>query len=129
MYNAGRVAETFDCSWLDVRKCIMIARNYLLLRNIGAAVNPQHYTLIDLATSTKSVREAVFRLSAEGTFIFRRKAQRSLHAFVSRDDRIIRNPDDFRVLAKVAASGDGDFLKSVTSGSLSLEEASEQTRA
>src|SRR5437667_2012838 len=33
---ANRVAETFDSSTKDVRKSIMVARNYILLRKIKA---------------------------------------------------------------------------------------------
>jgi hypothetical protein len=123
--TAGRVAETFDCSTKDVRKSIMIARNYMLLRKIGADVNPDHYTLIDLATATRSVREAVFDLSDEH-FHFSEKGAEKFARLCVEEDRVIRNPDDFRVLAKVAASGDGDFLKSVISGSQTLEEAAER---
>ena len=123
--TASRVAETFDSSTKDVRKSIMIARNYMLLRTIGADVNPQHYTLIDLATATRSVRESVFELSDE-YFHFSEKGAEKFARLCVEDDRIIRNPNDFRVFAKVAASGDGDFLKSVVSGSQSLEEADER---
>jgi hypothetical protein len=123
--TAGRVAETFDSSTKDVRKSIMIARNYMLLRKIGADVNPQHYTLIERATATRSVREAVFELSDE-YFHFSQKGAEKFARLCIEEEKIIRNPDDFRVFAKVAASGDGDFLKSVISGSQSLEEADER---
>jgi len=119
---ANRVAETFDSSTKDVRKSIMVDRNYILLRKIKANVDPQHYTLIDLATVTRSVREAVFDLSDE-CFHFSEKGAEKFAQLCIEDDRIIRNPDDFRVFAKVAATGDGDFLKAVTSGSQTLEEA------
>jgi len=88
-------------------------------------VNPQHYTLIDLATSTRSVREAVFDLS-DDYFHFSEKGAEKFARLCVEEERIIRNPDDFRVFAKVAASGDGDFLKSVVSGSQTLEEAGER---
>jgi hypothetical protein len=123
--TASRVAETFDSSTKDVRKNIMIARNYMLLRKIGADVNPQHYTLIDLATATRSVRESLFELSDE-YFHFSEKGAEKFARLCVEEDRIIRNPDDFRVFSKVAASGDEDFLKSVISGSQTLEEADER---
>lgn len=123
--TAGRVAETFDCSTKDVRKSIMIARNYMLLRKIGADVNPQHYTLINLATATRSVREPVFELSDE-YFHFSEKGAERFARLCIEDDKTINNPDDFRVFAKVAASGDGDFLNAVISGSQSLEDAEER---
>ena len=124
MVAAGRVAETFDCSIKDVRKSIMIARNYMLLRKIRADVNPQHYTLIELATVTRSVREDVFDLTDE-CFHFSERGAEKFARLCIEEDRVIRNPDDFRVFAKVAATGDGDFLKSVISGSQTLDEASE----
>ena len=123
--TASRVAETFDSSTKDVRKSIMIARNYMLLRKIGADVNPQHYTLIDLATATRSVRQSVFELS-DDYFHFSEKGAERFAGLCVENDRTIRNPDDFRVFAKVAGSGDGDFLNSVISGSQSLEEAQER---
>src|ERR1044071_4961072 len=57
---AQRVADNFGSSTKEVRKTIMIARNYLLLRKRRAAVTPEHYSLIDLATCTRSVNESIF---------------------------------------------------------------------
>jgi hypothetical protein len=123
--TAARVSETFDCSTKDVRKSIMIARNYMLLRAIGADVNPQHFTLIDLATCTRSVREKVFCLS-ETSFHFSQKGAEMFARLCVEEDRIVRNPDDFRVIAKTAASGDGELLTDVLSGELSLADAGDR---
>lgn len=123
--TAGRVAETFDCSTRDVRKNIMIARNYMLLRSIGAEVTPEHYTLINLATCTHSVREQIFELS-DIFFHFKKKGAEAFARLCIEDDRIIRNPDDFRILAQTAASGDAKLLTDLISGARTLEDASNQ---
>jgi len=119
---AQRVAESFGSSVKDVRTTLMIARNYLLLRKRSAAVTPDHYTLIDLATSTRSVKDSVFKIYPE-YFHFTHEAADRFADLCIEEGRIITNPDDFRTFAKVAASGDKDFLNSVISGGMSLEEA------
>ena len=122
---AERVAETFDCSRKDVRKSIIIARSYLQLRRMKAEVTPQHFTLIDLATSTRSVREQVFDLSEE-YFHFSERGAEMFARLCIEEDRIIHNPDDFRILAKTAANGDKDLLHDAISGTKTLEEVEER---
>ena len=125
VHTAGRVSETFDCSTKDVRKSIMIARNYMQLRRMGAEVTPQHFTLIDLATCTRSVREEIFDLS-DDYFHFTEDGAETFARLCIEEDRIIHNPDDFRILAKTAATGDKDLLQEAISGTRSLEEVEER---
>jgi len=81
--------------------------------------------MIDLATCTRSVRESVFNLS-DKYFHFSQKGAECFARLCVEEDRIIRNPDDFRILAKTAASGEAELLADVLSGSRSLEDAADR---
>jgi hypothetical protein len=120
-----RVAETFSCSVHDVRKSLIIARNYLLLRSIGASITPHHFTLIDLAVSTRAVNDWLFAVDPN-YFHFSRSSARRFANLCVEENRIVTNPKDFRVVAGVAASGDKDFLDSVTSRAMTLAEAEQR---
>jgi hypothetical protein len=125
VHSSGKVAEIFDCSVRDVRKTISIARNYLLLRSLGVDVLPEHYSLIDLATSTRSVNQAVFGLSDEHLHFSKAGAMRFAELCIE-EDRIIHNPPEFRIFSKVAEAGDGNFMEAVSERAITIEQAKEK---
>lgn len=122
---AGRVGELFSSSTKDVRTCIMIARNFIVLREAGAAVGPSHYSLIELATTTRAVKEQIFGL-CDRRFHFNEAGVRRFIELCVEEDRIISNPKDFRTFKNIVASGDEALLKRVTSGDISIEHANER---
>jgi hypothetical protein len=125
VHSSGKVSEIFGCSVRDVRKTIIIARNYFLLRSLGADVRPGHYSLIDLATSTRSVSKDVFGLSDEYLHFSKHGAKRFAELCIE-EDRFIHNPKDFRTFAKVYQSGDANLISAVSERSISIEQAGER---
>jgi hypothetical protein len=121
---AQRVAETFDTSVKDVRKNLMIARNFMLLSQTGAAVLPSHFSLLELAVTNRAVNEYVFELSKE-EFHFSQQGADRFAVLCIDQDHIIRNPQDFRAFAKVCATQNEKLITEVYLGSVALEDAVE----
>jgi hypothetical protein len=125
LHSSRKVSEIFDCSVRDVRKTIIIARTYLLLQSLGVAVLPEHYSLIELGTSTRAVNKGVFELSDEYLHLSKAGAMRFAELCIA-DDRIINNPPEFKVFAKVAEAGDSSFMEAVSERAITIEQAQEK---
>ena len=101
---ASEVATMFNCSTLKMRRQLIIYRIYDQLLKEEYDVEPEHYTLIDLAVASSYVNSEYFGLHA-GQYELTKEGLRKFNSLCIHKPRRISNPADFRKFASIVRSG------------------------
>jgi hypothetical protein len=124
---ARRVGSTFRMSPKMVHKCLTVALVYEQFRNAKLPVEPKHYTLIDLATKTRSVATEYFGLDDESCELSDQGVER-FAALCLGDSPPIHNPKLFNAFVTVKTEGSELELAQVEAGERDLEEVCDAIR-
>lgn len=111
---ARNVSEFYNVSVKKVRKELITYRVYETLRDRAYDVDTRHYTLIELAVTTRGLNEAFFELDDE-KFTFSPEGLERFGDLCLGKDPVINNPKEFRAFTKVALSGTENDLQLVMS--------------
>jgi len=117
---ARQAGSSFKLSPKAVHKCLRICRVYEQFKRADLGVAPKHYTLIDLATSTRAVAVPYFGLDDDTCELPAYGLER-LAELVLGDHPPIHNPRLFKMFVDVYENGTPHELSQVTQRAADLE--------
>jgi hypothetical protein len=118
--TARQTGSSFKLSPKAVHKCLRICRVYEQFKTAELGIAPKHYTLIDLATSTRAVATPYFELDPIECEISDVGIERLVRLILG-DRPPIHNPKLFKMFVDVFTDGTQLELTDVETGESSLE--------
>ncbi len=110
-----KLCKLFPLSKNDVRKSLRVYRVYRQLREAGYEVNPDRFSLIEMASNDKLLREEYFEAD-DRTLMVSEVGLERLYNLCIATDRAINDPPTFRKFKKIYEHGDAVYVQEIADG-------------
>jgi len=117
---ARDVGETFNCKPTEVKRHLTVYQVYRQLKEGDYGAHPDHYSLIEMATKTKGIREGYFGIDPHSLGM----SQEGLDRFDQLclvDSPPVKNPVDFRAFRFIYEHGAAYEIPRAESGEVPLQ--------
>lgn len=127
IYNLSvvdRLCKLFPISNPEVRKNLRIYVVYRQLLAAGYDVDPDRYSLIEIASNDKTLRKKYFEVNGT-TLRFTDVGLERIYNLCIRLNRPINDPKTFRKFKEIYKYGDGSYVQEIEDGISTVKETSE----
>lgn len=118
---ARACAETLEMTLREVREELAICSVYSQLHDQGYAVKEDNYTLIDLAVHTPGINNEYFEFDLDILKLSNEGLER-FNKLCLEEERPVRNPSDFKKVARIFKNGNKREMGLIETGEFSLDE-------
>lgn len=116
----NKVGSMFNLKKTDVLTSLKVYRVFQSLKHAGFEVEPDKYSLIDMAVKDSTLSNDVFELNE--SFEFSEQGSDRFHTLCLSPSAKVTNPSLMRKLKLIASNDSEDYLTRVVEGSQSVEE-------